>query len=212
MLVFRTTPDISWALLAKAGFDRLGAIVGLILLCLPMLLIGLAIRLTTPGPAIFRQTRAGKNGKPFLMYKFRTMYADAPSRQAELAAQNEMSGPVFKIGNDPRITPLGQFLRRTSMDEFPQLLNVLLGDMSLVGPRPLPVYEVAKFENTAQRRRLSMKPGLSCLWQIRGRNEISSFEEWVRLDLEYIDNWSFWLDLKICLLTLPVILLGKGAK
>jgi exopolysaccharide biosynthesis polyprenyl glycosylphosphotransferase len=212
MLVFRTTPDISWALLAKSVIDRVGAFFGLIVCIIPMALIALIIRITSPGPAIFRQERGGKNGRPFTMYKFRTMTTDAAGRHDELSAQNEMSGPVFKIKDDPRVTPFGRFLRRTSLDEFPQLLNVLVGDMSLVGPRPLPLYEVAKFETTAQRRRLSMKPGLSCLWQIRGRNEISSFEEWVRLDLEYIDNWSLWLDLKIILMTIPVVLLGTGAK
>ncbi|HEV7403304.1 MAG TPA: sugar transferase [Chthoniobacteraceae bacterium] len=212
MLVFRTTPEISWALLLKTVLDRAGAVVGLLLFTLPMCLIALAIRFTSPGPAIFRQERGGKNGKPFTMFKFRTMYLDAPDRHAELAGHNEMSGPVFKIDKDPRITPLGRFLRRTSLDEFPQFLNVLKGEMSLVGPRPLPVYEVEKFENTAQRRRLSMKPGLTCLWQISGRNKISSFEEWVRLDLEYIDNWSLLLDFKIILLTIPVLLLGRGAK
>jgi exopolysaccharide biosynthesis polyprenyl glycosylphosphotransferase len=212
MLVFRTTPDISWALLLKSVIDRVGAVAGLILFTVPMCVIALAIRLTSPGPAIFRQQRGGKNGKPFTMYKFRTMYIDAPDRHAELAGHNEMSGPVFKIDKDPRITPLGRFLRRTSLDEFPQFLTGLKGEMSLVGPRPLPVYEVDNFENTAQRRRLSMKPGLTCLWQISGRNKISSFEEWVRLDLEYIDNWSLLLDFKIILLTIPVLLLGRGAK
>jgi exopolysaccharide biosynthesis polyprenyl glycosylphosphotransferase len=212
MLVFRTTPEISWALLLKTVLDRVGAVVGLILFTVPMCIIAVAIRMTSPGPAIFRQQRGGKNGKPFTMFKFRTMYLDAPDRHAELAEHNQMSGPVFKIDKDPRITPLGRFLRRTSLDEFPQFLNVLKGEMSLVGPRPLPVYEVEKFENTAQRRRLSMKPGLTCLWQIGGRNKISSFEEWVRLDLEYIDNWSLLLDFKIILLTVPVLLFGGGAK
>jgi len=212
MLVFRTTPEISWALLAKGVLDRIGAFIGLVICIIPMAVIALIVRATSPGPAIFRQERGGKNGRPFTMYKFRTMAIDAAGRHEELAAQNEMSGPVFKIQDDPRVTPFGRFLRKTSLDEFPQLLNVLRGEMSLVGPRPLPLYEVAKFETTAQRRRLSMKPGLTCLWQIRGRNEISSFEEWVRLDLEYIDNWSLWLDFKIITLTIPVILLGTGAK
>ncbi len=146
------------------------------------------------------------------MYKFRSMYIDAAARQAELAARNQMSGPVFKIDNDPRITSWGKFLRRTSVDEFPQLLNVLKGEMSLVGPRPLPLYEVERFEDTSQRRRLSMKPGLTCIWQIKGRNRITDFEEWVRLDLEYIDNWSLMLDLKILFKTVPVVLFGAGAR
>jgi exopolysaccharide biosynthesis polyprenyl glycosylphosphotransferase len=212
MLVFRATPDVSWELLLKTAMDKVGAVVGLLICAIPMLAIAVAIRWTSPGPAIFLQQRGGRNGKPFTMYKFRTMYIDAPQRQAELEARNEMSGPVFKIDNDPRITPLGRFLRRTSLDEFPQLFNVLRGEMSLVGPRPLPIYEVEKFEHSAQRRRLSMKPGLTCIWQTRGRNEISSFEDWVRLDLEYIDSWSLWLDLKIIALTFPVVLLGRGAK
>jgi lipopolysaccharide/colanic/teichoic acid biosynthesis glycosyltransferase len=146
------------------------------------------------------------------MYKFRTMATDAEMRRSELAAFNQMSGPVFKIDKDPRITPFGGFLRRTSLDEFPQLLNVLKGEMSLVGPRPLPIYEVEKFEHTAQRRRLSMKPGLTCLWQVSGRNQIKSFEDWVKLDLQYIDNWSLWLDLEILLKTVPVVVFGFGAR
>jgi lipopolysaccharide/colanic/teichoic acid biosynthesis glycosyltransferase len=146
------------------------------------------------------------------MLKFRTMASDAEQRQADLMELNEMKGPVFKIENDPRITPLGRFLRRTSIDEFPQLWNVLRGEMSLVGPRPLPVGEVARFETTVHRRRLSMKPGLTCLWQIRGRNTVRDFNDWVRMDLEYIDNWSPFLDLLIILRTIPSVLLGVGAK
>ena len=148
------------------------------------------IRMTSPGPIIFKQRRAGKHGKPFVMYKFRSMSNDAEMRRAELEPFNQMSGPVFKVDADPRITPFGRWLRRTSIDELPQLVNVLLGDMSLVGPRPLPLYEVEKFENTAQRRRLSVKPGLTCLWQISGRNQVKDFKDWVKLDLDYIDRWS----------------------
>jgi lipopolysaccharide/colanic/teichoic acid biosynthesis glycosyltransferase len=125
---------------------------------------------------------------------------------------NEMSGPVFKVTNDPRVTPMGKFLRKYSLDELPQLYNVLRTEMSLVGPRPLPVDEVKRFENLAHRRRLSVKPGLTCLWQISGRNQISDFRDWVRLDLEYIDNWSLWLDLKILVRTIPAVLIGTGAK
>ena len=213
MLVFRTTPEISWALWIKGFIDRVGAA---ILLIFPgsLLMLGAAItvKLTSPGPIVFRQTRAGKHGKPFTMYKFRTMSTDAAMRQAELMAFNQMSGPVFKIEQDPRVTPVGRWLRKLSIDEWPQLFNVLLGHMSLVGPRPLPIYEVEKFENTAQRRRLSVKPGLTCLWQVSGRNEVKDFHEWVRLDLKYIDNWSIWLDLKILLKTIPVVMLGWGAK
>ena len=163
-------------------------------------------------PVVFKQERAGKNGKPFVMYKFRSMSSDAEMRRAELLPFNQMRGPVFKVEADPRITPLGRWLRRTSMDELPQLFNVLKGNMSLVGPRPLPLYEVEKFENTAQRRRLSVKPGLTCLWQISGRNQVKDFSDWVTLDLEYIDHWSLGLDLKILLRTIPTVLFGLGAK
>jgi lipopolysaccharide/colanic/teichoic acid biosynthesis glycosyltransferase len=146
------------------------------------------------------------------MFKFRSMNTDAGMRQAEFAVFNQMSGPVFKLENDPRVTRFGGFLRKTSLDELPQLVNVLKGEMSLVGPRPLPLYEVEKFENTAQRRRLSMKPGLTCIWQVSGRNEVKSFSDWVKLDLEYIDNWSLWLDISILLRTVPAVLFGRGAK
>jgi lipopolysaccharide/colanic/teichoic acid biosynthesis glycosyltransferase len=140
------------------------------------------------------------------------MVTNADQMQHELAAMNEMTGPVFKVTNDPRITRFGKWLRKSSFDELPQLYNVLRGEMSLVGPRPLPVDEVRRFNDLAHRRRLSVKPGLTCLWQISGRNKISDFRDWVRLDLEYIDNWSFWLDLKILWLTVPVVFTGSGAK
>ena len=146
------------------------------------------------------------------MLKFRTMVSDAEQQRKELEQYNEMSGPVFKVSNDPRITPVGRFLRRTSLDEWPQLWNVLKGEMSLVGPRPLPVDEVARFDDLAHRRRLSVKPGLTCLWQVSGRNNVRDFRDWVRLDLEYIDNWSLWLDFKILVRTIPVVLIGTGAK
>lgn len=212
MLVFRTTPDVSWALLVKNIIDRTGALLALIVFAIPMVIMAITIRLTSRGPVIFRQQRAGKHGKPFTMYKFRSMATDAEMRHAELLPFNQMEGPVFKVEDDPRITPFGRWLRRTSMDELPQLVNVLLGNMSLVGPRPLPLYEVEKFENTAQRRRLSVKPGLTCLWQISGRNEVRSFRDWVRLDLQYIDQWSLGLDLKILLRTIPAVVFGLGAK
>jgi len=212
MLVFRTTPDLSWALTIKEVIDRLGALVALILCSWLLACVAIGIKLTSPGPIVFRQSRAGKNGRPFTMLKFRSMATDAEMRQAELAAYNQMQGPVFKIDNDPRVTKFGRFLRRTSLDELPQLLNVLKGEMSLVGPRPLPIYEVEQFASTAQRRRLSMKPGLTCLWQISGRNRIKSFDQWVELDLRYIDNWSLLLDLEILLKTVPVVVLGFGAR
>jgi exopolysaccharide biosynthesis polyprenyl glycosylphosphotransferase len=212
MLVFRTTPDISWALLVKGALDRSLAALGLLLLLPLLLVIAAAIKLTSPGPAIFTQKRAGRHGRPFTMYKFRSMNTNAEMQRAELVAYNVMSGPVFKLESDPRVTPFGRFLRKTSLDELPQLFNVLRGDMSLVGPRPLPVYEVEQFESASHRRRLSMRPGLTCLWQIRGRNSVTNFADWVRMDLEYIDNWSLALDLWILLRTAPVVLLGLGAK
>jgi lipopolysaccharide/colanic/teichoic acid biosynthesis glycosyltransferase len=140
------------------------------------------------------------------------MVSNAEQKKAELASFNEMDGPVFKISNDPRVTPIGKILRKFSVDELPQLWNVLKCEMSLVGPRPLPVDEIKRINDPAHRRRLSVKPGLTCLWQIRGRNEVTSFKDWVSLDLEYIDNWSLWLDLKILLKTIPVVVLGTGAK
>ncbi len=212
MLVFRSTPDVSWAFRIKGLIDRIGALIGLVVLAIPMLIVAIGIRLTSKGPILFKQERAGKNGKPFVMYKFRSMSSDAEMRRAELLPFNLMRGPVFKVEEDPRITPLGRWLRRTSMDEVPQLFNVLKGNMSLVGPRPLPLYEVEKFENTAQRRRLSVKPGLTCLWQISGRNRVKDFSDWVKLDLEYIDRWSLGLDFRILLRTIPAVLFGLGAK
>ncbi len=212
VLVFRTTPEASWQVLLKHVLDFAGALASLMLLALPFALVALAIKLSSPGPVLFRQKRAGLNGQPFTMYKFRTMVTNAEQLKQEMAALNEMSGPVFKVTNDPRVTPIGRWLRRFSVDELPQLLNVLRGEMSLVGPRPLPVDEVKQFSDMAHRRRLSVKPGITCLWQISGRNNVSDFREWVRLDLEYIDNWSFWLDLKILWQTIPAVLSGAGAR
>jgi len=146
------------------------------------------------------------------MLKFRTMVADAAALQPSLEPANEAEGALFKIRDDPRVTRVGRVLRRLSLDEIPQIANVLQGEMSLVGPRPLPIDEVRRFNDLAHRRRLSVKPGLTCLWQISGRNNVTDFKEWVRLDLEYIDNWSLWLDLKILFRTVPVVLVGTGAK
>ncbi|MDI1313065.1 sugar transferase [Prosthecobacter sp.] len=211
MLVFHSTPQVSWELMFKGIVDRVGALI-LLLLSLPLWLVAVAgIRLGSRGPVFFKQERAGLYGKPFTMWKFRTMQNGAESKRDELETRNEMDGPVFKITNDPRIFAFGRWLRRTSIDELPQLINVLRGEMSLVGPRPLPVYEIQRIEKHAQRRRLSVKPGLTCLWQVTGRNGIKSFEEWVALDLKYIDNWSFWLDLKILAQTLPAVIRGIGA-
>jgi exopolysaccharide biosynthesis polyprenyl glycosylphosphotransferase len=212
MLVFRSTPEDSWQALAKEIIDVGGAMVLLVLTSPIFLATALAIRLSSPGPVLFRQLRSGLNGRPFTMLKFRSMITDAEQLKQELAALNEMAGPVFKITQDPRITPVGRLIRRFSIDELPQLINVLRGEMSLVGPRPLPVDEVKRFDDFAHRRRLSVKPGLTCLWQVSGRNEVKDFKDWVRLDLEYIDNWSLWLDVKILVRTIPVVLIGTGAK
>ncbi|HOX56940.1 MAG TPA: sugar transferase [Candidatus Paceibacterota bacterium] len=212
ILVFRSAPESSWPRMMKHLMDLVGSFVLLISLSWLLVLIAVLIKWTSPGPVLFRQRRSGVNGRPFTLYKFRTMVSNAEQLKHELAAMNEMTGPVFKVTNDPRVTPIGWFLRKFSLDELPQLLNVLRGEMSLVGPRPLPVDEVKQFYDLAHRRRLSVKPGLTCLWQIGGRNKISDFQEWVRLDLEYIDNWSLWLDLKILFRTLPVVLSGEGAK
>jgi len=212
LLVFRTTPETSWQGVAKQLMDFIGALFLLIALSWLFVILAILIKLTSPGPVFFRQQRSGLNGAPFTLYKFRTMVTNAEQFKHELEAMNEMSGPVFKVTNDPRVTPVGKWLRRYSLDELPQLYNVLRTEMSLVGPRPLPVDEVKRFENLAHRRRLSVKPGLTCLWQISGRNQISDFRDWVRLDLEYIDNWSLWLDLKILIRTIPAVLIGTGAK
>ena len=214
VLVFHGGRETAWRSLAKRVIDVAGALVLILLFTvIPILpLAALLVKLSSRGPIFFRQQRSGLNGQPFVMYKFRTMVTNAEQLKHELASLNEMSGPVFKVTNDPRVTKIGRWLRKKSIDEFPQLLNVLRGEMSLVGPRPLPVDEVARFDDLAHRRRLSVKPGLTCLWQVSGRNDVSDFKEWVRLDLEYIDNWSLWLDFKILWLTIPVVLLGKGAK
>ncbi len=212
LLIFRTTPEASWRIVVKQAMDLVGALVFLICFSWLFLLIALYLKITSPGPILFRQQRSGLNGRPFTIYKFRTMVTNAEQFKHELSAMNEMTGPVFKVTNDPRITPAGKFLRKWSLDELPQIFNVLKGDMSLVGPRPLPVDEVKRFENLSHRRRLSVKPGLTCLWQVKGRNQINDFREWVRLDLEYIDNWSLSLDLKILLMTIPAVLRGTGAK
>jgi len=215
MLVLRTTPELSWALVAKSIIDRVGALL-IIIATLPLWVFAyIGIKIASPGaPVFFNQMRAGRYGKPFKMWKFRTMVPDAESKLKDLKKKNgnDMSGPVFKLEKDPRIFPFGQMLRKLSIDELPQLLNVLSGQMSLVGPRPLPVYEVNEFEKSQHRRRLSVKPGITCEWQAGGRSKITEFEDWVKMDLEYIDNWSLWLDFKILLKTVPAVLFAKGAK
>ncbi len=185
---------------------------GLLLLpALPVFLaVAMFIKLTSPGPIFFVQGRLGVNKRLFRLYKFRTMVVDAEKRIRELEHLNEVKGPAFKIKNDPRITPIGRFLRKTSIDELPQLINVLKGDMSLVGPRPLPVRDYEGFDEDWHRRRFSVKPGITCLWQCNGRSNVS-FDHWMKLDMEYIDNWSLGLDLKILLMTVPAVIRGSGA-
>ena len=187
---------------------KIGALVRLILFLPVMIAAAMAIKIDSRGPIFFRQTRSGINGKTFKLWKFRTMEIDAEKKKAELLSRNEMSGPVFKITNDPRITKVGHYLRKYSIDEFPQFMNVLTGDMSLVGPRPPLPEEVVDFEPW-QHRKLSVKPGLTCLWQAGGRNDID-FEDWMKMDLEYIDNWSLWEDTKIMARTIPTVLKGSG--
>jgi|UniRef100_A0A7V6A3Y4 exopolysaccharide biosynthesis polyprenyl glycosylphosphotransferase len=199
-----------WPVIAKRVFDIVVSFLLIIILAPVFLCIALLIKLTSPGPVFFIQERVGLNKRRFRLIKFRTMIPDAEKQQQELEHFNEVSGPAFKIKNDPRTTPIGRFLRRTSLDEIPQLFNVLQGDMSLVGPRPLPVRDYNGFNQDWHRRRFSVRPGISCLWQISGRSNLP-FTKWMRLDMEYIDRWSFWLDLKILALTLPAIIKEKGA-
>jgi exopolysaccharide biosynthesis polyprenyl glycosylphosphotransferase len=214
MLVLRSTPELSWELLCKEIFDRTAATI-IIILTLPLwIFTAVGITLKSPGSSVFfTQMRAGRYGQPFKMLKFRTMVAGAESMLDQVKENhgNHMEGPVFKLNQDPRVFPFGAFLRKYSLDELPQLLNVITGEMSLVGPRPLPLYEVEAFCELSHRRRLSVKPGITCEWQAGGRNSITSFEDWVAMDLRYIDNWSLWLDLKILGRTIPAVLFGRGA-
>lgn len=194
--------------LSKAIIDRIGALFGIIVAAPILILTALLIKIDSRGPVLFGQIRSGHNGRPFKLWKFRTMVIDAEQKKNELQKLNEMSGPVFKIARDPRITRIGSFLRKYSIDELPQLFNVLRGEMSLVGPRPPLPSEVVQFKPW-QHRKLSVKPGLTCLWQTSGRNDID-FEEWMKLDLKYIDNWSLWEDAKIIARTVPTVLKGSG--
>lgn len=195
--------------LIKRAFDIITSLVLLILLSPVFAVVSLAIWLTSPGPIFFVQERVGLNKRRFRLCKFRTMVPDAEARIAELESRNEVSGPAFKIKKDPRITPIGTFLRKTSLDELPQLINVLRGDMSLVGPRPLPVRDYRGFTEDWHRRRFSVRPGITCLWQVGGRNSIT-FDRWMELDMQYIDQWSLLLDFKILLKTIPAVLKGSG--
>jgi exopolysaccharide biosynthesis polyprenyl glycosylphosphotransferase len=209
MLTFTATPHDEIRLFVKRALDVTLALCSLLLLGVPMLAVGLLVRLTSHGPAVFSQVRCGLNGRRFTVYKLRSMVNDAHERQAEVAHLNEKDGPVFKSSKDPRLTALGRYLRRFSIDEWPQFWNILRGDMSFVGPRPAVPDEVEQYKNW-QRRRLRMRPGLTCLWAVRGRDAID-FDTWMKLDLEYIDNWSLRLDLKILLQSIPRVLAGRGA-
>jgi len=200
----------SVGMVIKRLVDLIVAVVGMIIALAPMLIIAIAIKLESPGPVFFVQTRVGKKGQKFQLYKFRSMYEDAEYRKSSLAHLNEASGPVFKIRNDPRVTRVGRALRKFSVDEAPQLINVILGDMGLVGPRPPLPCEVEEY-SSHEWKRLSVRPGMTCLWQINGRSDVP-FAQWVELDLEYIRRQSLWLDLKILVLTIPAVLLGRGAR
>jgi exopolysaccharide biosynthesis polyprenyl glycosylphosphotransferase len=199
-----------WPVLVKRAIDIVVSLT-LLIVCAPILVVtALAIKLTSQGSIFFAQRRLGLNKRPFNIYKFRTMVPDAEQKIRDLQHLNEVSGPVFKIKADPRITPIGKILRKTSIDELPQLFNVLEGEMSLVGPRPLPIRDYEGFNEDWQRRRFSVRPGITCLWQIKGRNSIP-FEKWMQLDLQYIDGWSLWLDFEILARTIPAVLRGSGA-
>lgn len=215
MLVYKSTPipyTTSWQL--KKMLDRTGAFL-LLAVTFPLWLFAAAgIKLSDPGPVFYRQKRSGLYGREFGMWKFRTMYRDADKRLDEVKAAygNDMDGPIFKLEHDPRIFPFGRFLRKFSIDELPQFINVLKGEMSLVGPRPLPVYETEAFTSDAHRRRLSVLPGVTGYWQIAGRSDIKEFERLVELDMRYIDQWSLWLDIKLLLKTVPAVLFARGAR
>jgi exopolysaccharide biosynthesis polyprenyl glycosylphosphotransferase len=209
LLTFATTPENEYLLLLKRALDFVLALTLLALLSPLMVLLALLIRMTSPGPALYRQTRCGLGGRKFTLYKFRSMRVDADLRREELEALNEVDGPVFKIARDPRCTAMGRLMRKFSLDELPQLVNIVKGDMSFVGPRPPLPEEVEKYERW-QRRRLRMPPGLTCLWALEGRSRLN-FRRWMELDLDYIDHWSLVLDCKILLKTVPIVLLGRGA-
>jgi exopolysaccharide biosynthesis polyprenyl glycosylphosphotransferase len=206
----RSVPRDGWQLFIKRLTDIVGSAVLLVLLAPLMAVITLLIKLESPGPIFFRQERVGLNKRRFQLLKFRTMIQGADQQQQTVEYLNEAEGPVFKIKNDPRMTRLGRCLRRYSIDELPQLFQVLKGDMSLVGPRPLPVRDVDRISAQWQKRRFSVKPGITCLWQVNGRSDVN-FDHWVKMDLEYIDNWCLGLDFKILIKTVPVVLGGSGA-
>ncbi|MDY6465509.1 MAG: sugar transferase, partial [Succinivibrio dextrinosolvens] len=198
-------------LFAKHLMDFSGGLVGFLIFCIFYVIVGPIIKLDSKGPILFSQPRVGKNGRIFKCYKFRSMCADAEARKKDLMSKNEVDGLMFKMKDDPRITRVGRFIRKTSIDELPQFINVLKGDMSLVGTRPPTVDEYIKYE-PKHKARVSMLPGLTGLWQVSGRSDIKNFDDVVKLDMKYIDNWSILLDIKIVLLTIKVVLFGKGAK
>ena len=210
VVTIRSGPQDDWRLVAKRLIDILVSATLLVVLAPLFALVALLVRMDSPGPVFFTQERIGLNKRRFRLIKFRTMMDGADQQQSQLEHLNEAQGPVFKIKSDPRVTRLGRFLRRCSIDELPQLLNVLRGDMSLVGPRPLPLRDVERIDVSSHKRRFSIKPGITCLWQVNGRSNIG-FEDWVRLDLEYIDKWSLGLDAQILLKTIPAVLKGPGA-
>jgi exopolysaccharide biosynthesis polyprenyl glycosylphosphotransferase len=208
-LHFVTHTPRPYQMAVKRLFDIVSSAAALLVLSPLLLTVALLIKLTSRGPIFFKQKRVGLHGKTFEMLKFRSMVVNAEELKAKLEALNEQTGPVFKIKNDPRITGIGRFIRKYSIDELPQLLNVLRGEMSVVGPRPPLPKEVEKYA-AWQRRRLSVRPGLTCIWQVSGRNQIS-FEEWMYLDMQYIDNWSLMTDVRLILKTVPVVITGSGA-
>jgi exopolysaccharide biosynthesis polyprenyl glycosylphosphotransferase len=210
IMTIRSGPSDGWPLFAKRLIDICGSVLLLLALAPMFALVALLIKLDSPGPIFFRQERVGLNKRRFRLLKFRTMSEGADQQQQMLEDLNEATGPVFKIKDDPRITRVGKFLRRFSIDEFPQLINVFKGEMSLVGPRPLPVRDIERINTQWHKRRLSMKPGVTCLWQVNGRSNVD-FDHWVRMDLEYIDKWSLGLDMKILLRTIPAVVKGSGA-
>lgn len=210
LLSFEPVAREESALLAKRIFDLILTICALPVLVPIFALVGAAIKMDSAGPVLFVQERIGLHKRPFKMFKFRSMVPDAEARMNEIEHLNEAEGPNFKIKDDPRMTRVGKFIRKTSIDELPQLINVLMGDMSLVGPRPMSIRDVSLFDRGVQRKRFSVRPGITCLWQISGRSDLS-FDDWLKLDLEYIQNWTFWLDTKILLRTVIVVLTGKGA-
>ena len=208
--IFGPPSSEGWPMACKRLLDISVSSLLLIVLAPVFAIVAILVKLDLSGPVFFAQDRVGLNKRRFRMYKFRTMAGDAEKKQPELESLNEADGPVFKIKNDPRVTPIGKYLRKASIDELPQLLNVLVGDMSLVGPRPLPFRDYRGFDQDSARRRFSVRPGITCLWQVNGRSSVS-FKEWMELDLHYIDHWSLWLDVKLLAKTIPAVLKGSGA-